>query len=263
MHVSFADRIAAGRTLATRLEPWRGLPGLLVLALPRGGVPVAREIATALGAPLDVLVVRKLGVPGAEEVACGAIAAPDIRVLNEAILTEFDVAPRDVERIAARERRELLRREHLYRRGRPAPEVRGRSVIVVDDGIATGATVRAALAVLQQAGAGHVTVATPVAARAAYVGLRARAADVVALHIPKEFTAVGAFYDDFRPVDDAAVVAALDAAVPDRIRPAVPADQAGRAAEGSARSEFRSRRRVVMARPPAGSRGHSVSGRSR
>lgn len=210
MQERFTDRVAAGRALAARLVTRREQPGLLVLALPRGGVPVAREIAAELHAPLDVLVVRKLGVPGEEEIAFGALAAPGIRVLNRAILAEFDVTAREVELVAAREHRELLRRERAYRGRRPAPEVHGRPVILVDDGIATGATLRAAIAVLRQAHAGRITVATPVAAREAYLELRGKVDDFVVLRIPKEFSAVGAFYERFPAVSDAEVVQALE-----------------------------------------------------
>ncbi len=213
MQAKFTDRSAAGRLLAAQLASRLAPPDPIVLALPRGGVPVAREIAAELHAPLDVVVVRKLGVPGEDEVAFGALASPGIRVLNRAIIAEFGVTPVEVERVAAREHRELRRRERVYRGRRPALGLHGRPVILVDDGIATGATMRAAIAVLRQEHAGRITVATPVAAREAYLELRGKVDDFVVLRIPKEFSAVGAFYEEFPAVTDAEVSEALEPVV--------------------------------------------------
>ena len=146
----FADRREAGRELAARLQTYRGRPGVIVLALPRGGVPVASEVARVLGAPLDVFLVRKLGVPGHEELAMGAIATGGTLVLNEDVVQGLRIPPQVIQAVAAREQQELERRERLYRGDRPPPEARGRTVMLVDDGLATGATMRAAAAALRQ-----------------------------------------------------------------------------------------------------------------
>src|SRR5262249_30668132 len=146
----FRDRIDAGRRLAEKLEHYVGRPDVIVLALPRGGVPVGYEVAPALGAPLDVFLVRKLGVPGREERAMGAIASGGVRVLNEDVVSELGIPQHWVDIVAAREMEELRRREAAYRDGRPAPDVRGKSVILVDDGLATGASMRAAVAALRK-----------------------------------------------------------------------------------------------------------------
>src|SRR5437763_15459913 len=159
----FRDRTDAGRLLATHLGAYAGRPDVLVLALPRGGVPVAAEVAHALGAPLDVYVVRKLGVPGQEELAMGAIATGGVRVLNAEVVATLHIPAATIEAVAAREEQELVRRERLYRGERPASQVRGRTVLVVDDGLATGATMRAAVTALGQQGPGRLVVAVPTA----------------------------------------------------------------------------------------------------
>ena len=159
----FRDRREAGRVLAGLLEHHRDRPEVIVLGLPRGGVPVAYEVATTLGAPLDVLLVRKLGVPGHEEVAMGAIAYGGTLVLNEDVVRGLGLGPDVVQRVAEREGRELHRREQAYREGRPAPELAGRTVIVVDDGLATGASMRAAIQALRRLRPGRVVVAVPAA----------------------------------------------------------------------------------------------------
>ena len=161
----FRDRTDAGRLLATHLGAYAGRPDVLVLALPRGGVPVAAEVAHALGAPLDVYVVRKLGVPGQEELAMGAIATGGVRVLNDEVVAALHIPEATIAAVAAREAQELARREQLYRGERPAPAVRGRVVLVVDDGLATGATMRAAVAALRKQGASRIIVAVPVVSR--------------------------------------------------------------------------------------------------
>src|SRR2546425_9501775 len=162
----FRDRTEAGRLLATHLGAYAGRPDVLVLALPRGGVPVAYEVARALGAPLDVFLVRKLGVPGQEELAMGAIATGGVRVLNDEVVAALHTPQATIEAVAAQEAQELARREQLYRGARPAPQVRGRTVLVVDDGLATGATMRAAVAALRQQQPGRLVVAVPAAAAA-------------------------------------------------------------------------------------------------
>src|SRR5688500_5435195 len=161
----FHDRHDAGRQLAAELEGYAGRPDVLVLALPRGGVPVAFEVALALRSPLDVFLVRKLGMPGHEELAMGAIASGGVRVLNERVLRMVPVSPERVDAVARREQAELERRERSYRGDRPPPDVRGRTVILVDDGLATGASMRAAAAALRRMQPAGLVVAVPVAAR--------------------------------------------------------------------------------------------------
>lgn len=217
----FHDRADAGRRLARALERYAGRPDLLVLALPRGGVPVGLEVARALGAPLDVLVVRKLGTPGQPELAMGAIASGGVRVLNPDVVEVMDVPDELVARIAAAEQRELERRERAYRGERPPPEVRGRTVVLVDDGIATGSTVRAAARSLRARGVGHLVVAAPVASPSVVASLREEADEVVCVAQPKAFFAISSWYDRFPQIEDGAVRAALDeAAATDSARPA-------------------------------------------
>src|SRR5213594_3632476 len=159
----FQDRMDAGRQLAAKLRTYAGRADVIVLALPRGGVPVAFEVAQALHAPLDVFVVRKLGVPGHEELAMGAIASGGVRVLNEDVVSALGLTPEDIDSVADRERAELEWRERAYRRGRRPADLRGRTGVLVDDGLATGASMRAALAALRRSGAERVVVAVPVA----------------------------------------------------------------------------------------------------
>ncbi|KQO64594.1 erythromycin esterase family protein [Methylobacterium sp. Leaf88] len=227
----FRDRAEAGRDLADRLGAFAGRSDVVVLALPRGGVPVAAEVARALGAPLDVFVVRKLGVPGYEELAMGAIATGDVRVLNEGIVASLQIPPYIIEAVAAQEHEELLRRERLYRGGRPPTEVRGRTVILVDDGLATGATMQAAVEAVRQRKPGQIVVAVPTASRDTADRLRRLADTVVCVVLPKPFQAVGASYKDFAqtrddevrdllkraegPADPAFVVAERQAAKPE------------------------------------------------
>src|SRR5712671_4832802 len=159
----FRDRREAGRLLAEKLSGYANRPDLLVLALPRGGVPVAYEVARALGAPLDVFVVRKLGVPGYEELAMGAVATGGVRVLNDQLVSRLGIPNHLIDAVAAREKQELARRERLYRGGRPPPDVRGRTAILVDDGLATGATMRAAILALRRQHPARIVVAVPTA----------------------------------------------------------------------------------------------------
>jgi putative phosphoribosyl transferase len=198
----FQDRIDAGRQLAEKLLSYAGRDDVIVLALPRGGVPVAFEVAQRLGVPLDVFVVRKLGVPGHEELAMGAIASGGVRVLNEDVLYVLPDAQSIVEMVTAIEREELKRRERNYRSDRPAPEVRGRSVILVDDGLATGATMRAAAAALRQQGAEKIIVAVPVGAPSTCHDIRSVADEVVCLQTPGSFMGVGQYYEDFSQTTD-------------------------------------------------------------
>jgi predicted phosphoribosyltransferase len=198
----FRDRAHAGRELAAKLSHYANQPGVLVLALPRGGVVVAFEVARALNAQLDVFLVRKLGVPGQRELALGAIASGGIRVLNEEVLQALPVSEEMIEYIAAAEQRELERREQVYRGGRPAPEVRGRTIILVDDGIATGSTMRAAVRALRQQQPERVVVATPVAPAEACQELAQEADEVVCLDSPEPFYAISQWYEDFAQTSD-------------------------------------------------------------
>jgi predicted phosphoribosyltransferase len=201
----FADRRAAGRELAEHLTQCAGREDVVVLGLPRGGVPVAHEVAASLQAPLDALLVRKLGVPGHEELAFGAIASGGVRVLNDDVVFQARLDVATIERIAAEERRELDRRERLYRGDRPPVEVRGRTVLAVDDGLATGATMRAAVQALRELGAGTVVVAVPTAARQICEELGRHADAVICARTPDPFVAVGLWYRDFTPTTDAEV----------------------------------------------------------
>jgi putative phosphoribosyl transferase len=199
--VQFRDRRDAGRRLGAALKRDIG-PDVLVLGLARGGVPVAYEVARKLGAPLDVLVVRKLGLPGHEELAMGAIGPGGARILNDEVVRLTHVDPSVIGHVAAREGREAERRERVYRDGRPRIDVRGRHVAVVDDGMATGASMRAAVASLRQQGARRITVAVPVGSPGACEELQADADDVVCLTAPDWLFAIGPFYEDFSPTSD-------------------------------------------------------------
>jgi predicted phosphoribosyltransferase len=206
----FLDRVDAGRYLARELEPWRGHPGLLVLALPRGGVPVAYEIARALSAPLDVFVVRKLGVPGREELAMGAVASGGVRVLNEDVIAALGPrAPEAIEQAIRRETEELRRREERYRGTRAFPDLAGRTVILVDDGLATGATMRAAARAVRQRRPVRLIIAVPVASQTTCHEMLDEADDVVCGMIPEAFCGVGQFYENFRQTTDEEVQAYL------------------------------------------------------
>ena len=208
----FRDRAQAGRLLAERLRDYAGRDDVVVLALPRGGVPVGYEIARALDAPLDVFLVRKLGVPGHEEHALGAIATGGIRILNTQLVESLNLPAEWIEAIDAKERRELQRREQTYRGDRPPPDVAGRTVIVVDDGLATGATMLAALHALRADEPARVVVAVPVADPAVCESLRAVADDVVCLQTPRPFRAVGLWYEDFSQTSDDEVRVLLEQA---------------------------------------------------
>jgi putative phosphoribosyl transferase len=198
----FRDRHDAGRVLAEKLRHYAGRDDVLVLALPRGGVPVAYEVATALGAPLDVFLVRKLGVPGREELAMGAIASGGVRVMNDSVVAMLRVPDRAIAAVAAAEARELARQERAFRDDRPPPAVRGRTVVLVDDGLATGATMRAAVAALRKLGPARVVVAVPVGAADTCGEFEADADEVVCATEPEPFLAVGYWYDDFSQTTD-------------------------------------------------------------
>ncbi|MEA2268372.1 MAG: hypothetical protein QOC64_982 [Solirubrobacteraceae bacterium] len=198
----FHDRADAGRRLAERLRQYGGRDDVVVLGLPRGGVPVALEVAQALNAPLDVFVVRKLGAPGHGELAIGAIASGGMRVLNKALIERMDLSPETIEAIDARERRELARRERLYRGDRPPPDLAGRTVILVDDGLATGSTMLAAVWAVQEDDPARVVVAVPVADPGVCDELRRHADEALCLHTPERLRSVGQWYDDFTQVGD-------------------------------------------------------------
>jgi putative phosphoribosyl transferase len=202
----FEDRTDAGRQLARRLEPFAGLPNLVVLGVPRGGITVAYEVAVALDAPLDVFLSRKLGVPEQPELAFGAVAAGDGRYLDEAIVRAAGISEEQVERITADVRKELDRRAALYRGGRPPLEVAGNTVILVDDGIATGASVFAAVQALRQMKPAKLVLAVPVAPASTWAWLRRVVDEFVYLDLPDPFYAVGAFYRNFAQVEDAEVI---------------------------------------------------------
>jgi len=200
--IRFKNRYEAGRFLAERLSAYANRPDTLVLALPRGGVPVAYEIAKALGAPLDVFQVRKLGLPGHEELAMGAIATGGVRVRNPEVVEYLRIPDEVIDEVTARERQELERRERLYREGRPALSPRDRVVILVDDGLATGSTMRAAILALRQQQSASIVVAVPVAAKQTCEELRAVADEVVCAVTPDPFYAVGLWYEDFAQTTD-------------------------------------------------------------
>jgi predicted phosphoribosyltransferase len=213
----FRDRAEAGRRLAERLTTYAARDDVTVLALPRGGVPVAFEVARALGVPLDVLVVRKLGVPGHEELAMGAIASGGVRVINPEVVRRLRIPPRAVEAVTVREAAELQRRERLYRGGRAPLDVAGRTVILVDDGIATGSTLRAAIRALRQRDPARVVVAAPAGAAESCRMLAAEADEVVCVRQPEAFPAVAVFYHSFPQTSDEEVRSLLErAATPAR-----------------------------------------------
>ncbi|HEX6732102.1 MAG TPA: phosphoribosyltransferase [Pyrinomonadaceae bacterium] len=201
--MQFANRISAGRALAKKLHDYADRSDVIVLALPRGGVPVAYEVARALNAPLDVFLVRKLGVPGYEELAMGAIASGNVRVLNEAVVSELRIPTEWIDQIAAREQRELERREKIYR-GASAPlNVSDRTVIIIDDGLATGATMRAAVKALQNLEPAKIIVAAPVAARETCESFQADVdSTCVCVMSPEPFQGVGLWYRDFSQTTD-------------------------------------------------------------
>jgi putative phosphoribosyl transferase len=199
---AFRDRTEAGQVLAGLLAHYRGRPDVIVLGLPRGGVPVAAEVASGLGAPLDVFVVRKLGVPGHDELAMGAIASGGVRVVNRSVVDGLRIGEEVIEKVAARELKELERRDAAYRDGRPPPDVRGKVVVVVDDGLATGSTMRAAVSALRAQQPSRIVVAVPVGSAATCHELEAEADEVVCARIPADFHAVGQWYQDFSPTTD-------------------------------------------------------------
>lgn len=199
---AFRDRREAGRELARSLQKYAGRNDLIVLALPRGGVPVAYEVAEALGAPLDVFLVRKLGTPGHAELAMGAIASGGVRVLNDDVVQWLGIRPDQIDAVAAREQVELERREREYKEGRPSPALANRIVVLIDDGLATGSSMRAAVQAVKQQSPAKVVVAVPVGARDTCEQLNALADEVVCARTPVPFSAVGQWYLDFSQTTD-------------------------------------------------------------
>jgi len=206
----FANRTEAGQALAARLRKYENRDDVIVLGAPRGGVPVAFEVATALRTPLDVFVLRKLGVPGREEFAFGAIASGGVRIVDRNTVEGLGITGLDIERITKAEREELERRERAYRGGRPPLDVRGLTVILVDDGIATGSTMRAAIRALRQMNPSRIVIAVPVAPRSTCNRLQFEADELICLEMPEPFYGVGQFYDDFSQVSDEEVMNLLD-----------------------------------------------------
>jgi putative phosphoribosyl transferase len=205
MKTQFFNRTEAGQFLAENLSAYSNRNDVLVLALPRGGVPVAAEVAKRLSAPLDVFVVRKLGLPDQPELAMGAIAAGGVRVLNRDVVESLGIPEIVIDAVVAAEQEELARRERTYRDDRPAPDVHGKIVILVDDGVATGSTMLAAVAALRQLNADRIVVAAPVIAESTYYQIRRAADDVATVLVPKEFYGVGQWYEDFSQTTDGEV----------------------------------------------------------
>jgi len=208
----FRDRREAGRQLAAKLAAYAESPDVLVLGLPRGGVPVAYEVAVGLGVPLDIILVRKLGVPGERELAMGAIASGGVRLLNPRVIQAFSIPDYIVDEVALEETRVLTRRERLYRGDFPEPVLRGRTLIIVDDGIATGSTMRAALQAVGRQEPKRTIVAVPVIAADTWRSLKSEADEVVCLLAPEDFLSVGSFYSDFPQTTDEEIQFLLDLA---------------------------------------------------
>lgn len=206
----FRNRTDAGQKLASKLEAYLGQPDVVVLAMPRGGVPVGCEIAKALHAPVDVFVVRKLGVPWNPELAMGAVATGGVRVLDEEIVRSLAISAEEITKVASAEEAEVERREHAYRKGRVPLPVIGKKVILVDDGIATGSTVRAGVAALRRLKPARIVVAVPVAPRAASTMLREVADEVVCAIEAEDFFAISEWYEDFTQLNDADVYSLLE-----------------------------------------------------
>jgi putative phosphoribosyl transferase len=209
MRTLFQNRADAGQQLAGLLTDLKGAKETLILALPRGGVPVAHELAKELSLPMDIFLVRKLGVPGFEELAMGAIALGGVRVLNHDVIDVMDISEATIEAVTALEKAELLRRNLLYREDRPPPRVRGKTVVVVDDGLATGATMHAAVSALRQEKAARIVVAVPLGAAETCRKLEAEADGVVCLYRPEPFHGVGVWYADFSQTEDEEVLTLL------------------------------------------------------
>ena len=221
----FRDRLEAGAALAEHLGAYAGRPDVLVLALPRGGVPVGYAVAHVLGVALDIFLVRKLGLPGHTELAMGAIASGGVRVLNEAVVGDLFIPATVIDRVAQQEQEELDRRERAYREGRSPLVVQGRTVILVDDGIATGSTMRAAALALRQWQPARIIAGVPVAAASSWERLRADVDEAVCLFTPEWFSSVGYWYEDFSPTSDDEVRELLRRADRERLERNPPCDE--------------------------------------
>lgn len=221
----FTNRRRAGELLAQQLLRYAHQSDVIVLALPRGGVPVGYEVAHLLQVPLDVMVVRKVGAPWNEELAIGAVASGGVLVLDKSLIQEMQIRPMEIEHIVSGELQELDRRERVYREGRPWPELRDHTVIVVDDGLATGSTMKAAVKAIRQQAPRKIVVATPVASVEAYHIMRSVADECVALLIPERLYGVGMYYEDFSQTSDAEVIALLQQAAQPFGHPVAPAGE--------------------------------------
>jgi putative phosphoribosyl transferase len=206
----FRDRNHAGKLLANELSHYSGQEDVLVLALPRGGVPVAIEVARSLGVPLDIFIVRKLGVPGREELAMGAIASGNVRVVNDRVAGSLRVNERTITQVLVREEQELKRREHTYRGDRPAPNIEGKTAILIDDGLATGSTMRAAIIGVRAHHPAKLVVAVPVAASEICAEINTEVDDVVCVRQPATLLGIGGWYEDFSQLSDEDIKALLD-----------------------------------------------------
>jgi putative phosphoribosyl transferase len=213
MKTQFFDRSEGGQFLAENLSAYVDRKDVIVLALPRGGVPVAAEVAKRLNAPLDVFVVRKLGLPGHPELAMGAIASGGVRVFNGEVVNALRIPDEAIDAVSAEELIELQRREKAYRAGLPSLDIEGKTIIVVDDGVATGSTMLAAVSALRQLNAARIVVAAPVIAASAYREIQRQADEVIAVMIPERFYAVGQWYEDFSQTSDEEVRELLAQAV--------------------------------------------------
>lgn len=210
MYPRFENREEAGRELSNALAKYKDKPDTIILALPRGGVPVAHKVAKALNLPMDVWLVRKLGVPGHEELAMGAIALNGAFHINKEIALGLNIPQQLLNQVIAKERTELARRNKLYRQGRPIPDIRGKTVIIIDDGLATGATMRAAVELMRQMHAAKIVVAAPVGAKETCRVLAAVADEIACLRMPEPFYGVGQWYMDFSQTSDEEVQKLLE-----------------------------------------------------
>ncbi len=214
MTFRFSNRTEAGQMLAQKLTAYTDCKDGLVMALPRGGVPVAYEVAKALNLPLDICIVRKLGVPGHKELAMGAIASGGVRVLNYDVLGRLNISNQTIDEVTAKELRELQRRDRVYRGDRLPPNVRNHTIILIDDGIATGSTIRAAITIIRQQQPRRIIVATPVAPQVVCEELQGLVDEVVCLSMPEPFYAIGLWYENFTQTTDAEVWKLLDKSHP-------------------------------------------------
>ena len=217
MVTRFYNRTTAGKQLAQRLFSYANRPSTLVVALPRGGVPVAYEVAKALHLPLDICVVRKLGLPSYKELAMGAIAADGLCVLNDELISALSISDATIKQVARQEAKELARRDRLYRRNCPRPSLKNRTLILIDDGIATGSTMQAAISILKKRGAEHIVVAVPVAPYAVCQELNKSVDRVVCLATPSPFNAIGLWYDNFTQTTDETVTQLLSELQPHKV----------------------------------------------